>query len=153
MNASGSTASRDIRVLSPRIEPPDRAEEGSTARTATFDPAPVRVTPSWSMTVDLPTPGTPLMPARRAEPLCGSSATSSSCACSRWSPRRDSTRVMARDRKSTRLNSSHANISYAVFCLKKKKQTHRHAHPATLSYATLSSEPRYGEHILDRPVS
>src|SRR3712207_6860312 len=28
-----------------------------------------------------------------------------------------------RDRKSTRLNSSHANISYAVFCLKKKKNT------------------------------
>src|SRR3712207_8740141 len=27
------------------------------------------------------------------------------------------------DRKSTRLNSSHANISYAVFCLKKKKHT------------------------------
>src|SRR3712207_8839496 len=27
-----------------------------------------------------------------------------------------------RDRKSTRLNSSHANISYAVFCLKKKKK-------------------------------
>src|SRR3712207_8016623 len=30
--------------------------------------------------------------------------------------------VVAVDRKSTRLNSSHANISYAVFCLKKKKQ-------------------------------
>src|SRR3712207_7575810 len=28
------------------------------------------------------------------------------------------------DRKSTRLNSSHANISYAVFCLKKKKKNH-----------------------------
>src|SRR3712207_8995903 len=28
------------------------------------------------------------------------------------------------DRKSTRLNSSHANISYAVFCLKKKKNDH-----------------------------
>src|SRR3712207_8691441 len=28
------------------------------------------------------------------------------------------------DRKSTRLNSSHANISYAVFCLKKKKKLH-----------------------------
>src|SRR3712207_7804217 len=28
------------------------------------------------------------------------------------------------DRKSTRLNSSHANISYAVFCLKKKTQHH-----------------------------
>src|SRR3712207_8413089 len=30
--------------------------------------------------------------------------------------------VLPRDRKSTRLNSSHANISYAVFCLKKKKK-------------------------------
>src|SRR5258707_8623669 len=30
-------------------------------------------------------------------------------------------RLCGRDRKSTRLNSSHANISYAVFCLKKKK--------------------------------
>src|SRR3712207_7716982 len=30
-------------------------------------------------------------------------------------------RVLGLDRKSTRLNSSHANISYAVFCLKKKK--------------------------------
>src|SRR3712207_8501651 len=30
-------------------------------------------------------------------------------------------RVNTPDRKSTRLNSSHANISYAVFCLKKKK--------------------------------
>src|SRR3712207_9005615 len=29
------------------------------------------------------------------------------------------------DRKSTRLNSSHANISYAVFCLKKKKDAER----------------------------
>src|SRR3712207_7158581 len=32
------------------------------------------------------------------------------------------TEEVRRDRKSTRLNSSHANISYAVFCLKKKKQ-------------------------------
>src|SRR3712207_8536515 len=30
-------------------------------------------------------------------------------------------RLLLSDRKSTRLNSSHANISYAVFCLKKKK--------------------------------
>src|SRR3712207_7583928 len=30
--------------------------------------------------------------------------------------------VLVGDRKSTRLNSSHANISYAVFCLKKKKE-------------------------------
>src|SRR2546430_13109231 len=32
------------------------------------------------------------------------------------------------DRKSTRLNSSHSQISYAVFCLKKKKQQTLHAH-------------------------
>src|SRR3712207_8369943 len=31
--------------------------------------------------------------------------------------------IIQGDRKSTRLNSSHANISYAVFCLKKKKNT------------------------------
>src|SRR5438445_2904730 len=37
------------------------------------------------------------------------------------------------DRKSTRLNSSHANISYAVFCLKKKK-----SHPTT-NYQTNSA--------------
>src|SRR2546427_3673884 len=30
-----------------------------------------------------------------------------------------------RDRKSTRLNSSHSQISYAVFCLKKKKKNHK----------------------------
>src|SRR3712207_8989414 len=39
----------------------------------------------------------------------------------RGGTRRPSGAVPAQDRKSTRLNSSHANISYAVFCLKKKK--------------------------------
>src|SRR5258707_5902931 len=34
----------------------------------------------------------------------------------------EKTRRLFIDRKSTRLNSSHANISYAVFCLKKQKQ-------------------------------
>src|SRR3712207_8988115 len=36
---------------------------------------------------------------------------------------------VCRDRKSTRLNSSHANISYAVFCLKKKTQQDRAKSP------------------------
>src|SRR3712207_8759810 len=36
-------------------------------------------------------------------------------------PRRRDALARFQDRKSTRLNSSHANISYAVFCLKKKK--------------------------------
>src|SRR3712207_8038941 len=44
---------------------------------------------------------------------CGARGTRSATA----SPSRDT----RQDRKSTRLNSSHANISYAVFCLKKKK--------------------------------
>src|SRR3712207_9010969 len=44
------------------------------------------------------------------------------------------------DRKSTRLNSSHANISYAVFCLKKKKlQTHQVIVWLTCLYKTTSS--------------
>src|SRR5207245_7335940 len=36
------------------------------------------------------------------------------------------TMAQSGDRKSTRLNSSHGSISYAVFCLKKKKKTHTH---------------------------
>src|SRR3712207_6985160 len=39
-----------------------------------------------------------------------------------------------RDRKSTRLNSSHANISYAVFCLKKKKKTYSLLHHLQNTY-------------------
>src|SRR6266576_4506707 len=39
--------------------------------------------------------------------------------------------VRRRDRKSTRLNSSHVEISYAVFCLKKKKHTKYLCHFAT----------------------
>src|SRR3712207_6907688 len=35
------------------------------------------------------------------------------------------------DRKSTRLNSSHANISYAVFCLKKKNSSHANISSST----------------------
>src|SRR2546427_7629698 len=38
---------------------------------------------------------------------------------------REEDRVAAGDRKSTRLNSSHSQISYAVFCLKKKKKNRK----------------------------
>src|SRR2546430_2459012 len=38
----------------------------------------------------------------------------------------EAARKVLEDRKSTRLNSSHSQISYAVFCLKKKKKTKRH---------------------------
>src|SRR5256886_7519033 len=46
-----------------------------------------------------------------------------------------------RDRKSTRLNSSHSQISYAVFCLKKKKHHYRSTHIA---------HPSEAEHKLNR---
>src|SRR3712207_8703098 len=45
------------------------------------------------------------------------------------------------DRKSTRLNSSHANISYAVFCLKKKNTTHIKNDPTTGTATITSSAP------------
>src|SRR5258707_9062374 len=41
--------------------------------------------------------------------------------------------VIVQDRKSTRLNSSHANISYAVFCLKKKRQNQERSKPRSMS--------------------
>src|SRR3712207_8023985 len=53
---------------------------------------------------------------------CGLSKYPAMCAPSYRLPGR-SARLNDRDRKSTRLNSSHANISYAVFCLKKKNNT------------------------------
>src|SRR5205085_9068564 len=50
----------------------------------------------------------------------------------RWDIREDNllrTKARSADRKSTRLNSSHSQISYAVFCLKKKKNAQRQSHP------------------------
>lgn len=73
-----------------------RLDDGSTARTATRCPSEVSIVPNASMNVDLPTPGTPLTPIRRARPLCGSSVVSNSCARARCRGRVDSTRVMAR---------------------------------------------------------
>src|SRR6266550_5694074 len=45
-----------------------------------------------------------------------------------WSPRRGRPWDSRPDRKSTRLNSSHGYISYAVFCLKKKKNKKNNNH-------------------------
>ena len=80
MNAFGSTASRAMRVLSPRIEPPDSALDGSIASTATRSPFSVSRLPSSSMKVLLPTPGTPVTPSRRAPPVAGKRRVRSACA-------------------------------------------------------------------------
>src|SRR5690554_8023291 len=60
-----------MRVLSPKILPPAMGELGSTASTASFFPWLNKYKPKLSINVDLPTPGTPLMPMRILLPLCG----------------------------------------------------------------------------------
>src|SRR3712207_8197506 len=52
------------------------------------------------------------------------------------SPTRQALASPTSDRKSTRLNSSHANISYAVFCLKKKKK-HNHSYNLTHKHTAI----------------
>src|SRR5256885_15102341 len=60
---------------------------------------------------------------RRARSRGGARYTSRGTAAARGAAARRHTRAARRgDRKSTRLNSSHLVISYAVFCLKKKKK-------------------------------
>src|SRR2546430_8498113 len=61
------------------------------------------------------------------------------------------------DRKSTRLNSSHSQISYAVFCLKKKKQRHANAlvslsHQRHLSDSAFSHRPFRHSHAAPPPL-
>src|SRR3712207_6870806 len=65
--------------------------------------------------------------------------------------------ALRRDRKSTRLNSSHANISYAVFCLKKKEiynsvgffqaRHYRHLRQARKSFRVPAPEPEQFGHV------
>src|SRR5205809_2658185 len=58
-------------------------------------------------------------------------------------PTSRATRVTSKassDRKSTRLNSSHGYISYAVFCLKKKKKNNKLPHQSTTHYDSCTQE-------------
>src|SRR5688572_32428470 len=55
----------------------------------------------------------------------------------------DEERRLGQDRKSTRLNSSHSQISYAVFCLKKKK-----TNATTLSQLTKSYSIKHSESLM-----
>src|SRR5262252_5588640 len=60
-----------------------------------------------------------------------------------------------RDRKSTRLNSSHTVISYAVFCLKKKKKTERAAlrHKDQTEHTSLFAQLKAGQPSLARALA
>src|SRR2546430_2821621 len=74
-----------------------------------------RSTPTDSKHASSMPPSTPL-PERSTYTFDAVRSAASECCQSPPPP------MCARDRKSTRLNSSHSQISYAVFCLKKKKQ-------------------------------
>ena len=79
MNARGLATSVSIRVLSPRIEPPLRSELGSMASTASLWSSPVTSPPIASMNVDLPAPGTPVIPIRTERPAWGRQRSMISC--------------------------------------------------------------------------
>src|SRR5256886_9163798 len=57
------------------------------------------------------------------------------------------TPLWARDRKSTRLNSSHSQISYAVFCLKKKKTRHTATESSAAAGSSSTRFPSEGETV------
>src|SRR2546429_5748302 len=60
--------------------------------------------------------------------------------------------VRAGDRKSTRLNSSHGYISYAVFCLKKKKQQNHNLFPTHEKYQELRTTHTTSTHHTTIPA-
>src|SRR5260221_5445654 len=60
------------------------------------------------------------------------------CVCGLWTPTADTQR---RDRKSTRLNSSHTVISYAVFCLKKKSRGSQRIHHHHITGSSMMVPP------------
>ena len=80
MNALAAVDSSFIRVLSPSILPFERSDEGSMASTAKWLPCLHRCVPSASINVDLPAPGTPVMPTRMELPENGRHASITFCA-------------------------------------------------------------------------
>ena len=89
-----------MRVLSASRDPPDKVEDGSTARTATLCPLSARCSPNPSMNVDFPAPGGPDIPIRRelfaSRRLCCKTDDMRTFASSLCLSSEDSVRVMAR---------------------------------------------------------
>src|SRR5437899_9005625 len=83
---------------------------------------------------------------RRLRSLSAASARSLFPEGTSWHPLlRKTVAHNARDRKSTRLNSSHLGISYAVFCLKKKKKTPS-KRPTMRKNLPMPSPAKHGHH-------
>ncbi|MPN55632.1 hypothetical protein SDC9_203316 [bioreactor metagenome] len=80
MKAFCSFANSSILVLSPKMEPLFNDELGSMARTATFFPLETASRPKFSMKVDFPAPGVPVIPIRMEFPVNGKIAFSNSSA-------------------------------------------------------------------------
>src|SRR5262245_39036365 len=79
-NTPASPACRFMRTRSPSTAPPLNGLVGSTARTATRCPASRIVAISWSTSVLLPPPGTPVTPTRYARPVRGKSVPTTAAA-------------------------------------------------------------------------
>ena len=84
-----------ILVLSPKIEPLFSEELGSMAKTATFLPLEIANLPKFSIKVDFPAPGVPVIPILIDFPVNGKISLSNSSACFRCSGFLLSTKVMA----------------------------------------------------------
>ncbi len=80
MKTFGLVEMLSMRVLSPRMEPPLRSDEGSIASTANLCLSEVTMLPMASMKVDLPAPGTPVMPMRTDRPAWGRQRSMMACA-------------------------------------------------------------------------
>ena len=80
MKTSGLLQMLSMRVLSPRMDPPLRSDEGSMASTASLWRREVTMLPTASMKVDFPAPGTPVMPMRTDFPAWGRQRSMISCA-------------------------------------------------------------------------
>mmetsp|Transcript_5039 Transcript_5039/g.11033 ORF Transcript_5039/g.11033 Transcript_5039/m.11033 type:complete len:213 (+) Transcript_5039:659-1297(+) len=70
-NACSWRESSAMRVLSPKMLPPDRCDDGSMVITASFSPELAICMPRFSIRVDLPAPGGPQMPRRRSRGALG----------------------------------------------------------------------------------
>src|SRR2546430_3897173 len=89
-------------------------------------------------------PYTTLFRSDDPEPLVRAMSARSLEAVTEFSP---ANRALQSDRKSTRLNSSHSQISYAVFCLKKKKKKKKYSKFKTTSYKYDTHDITYRSNI------
>src|SRR2546430_13135958 len=85
------------------------------------------------------TPRPPTRPAAATRTVCSATIPRNGGRCC---PRCRTGRQWRRDRKSTRLNSSHSQISYAVFCLKKKTHHHTLFHGPSLVVLAFHCTPQ-----------